>query len=118
MRTFLQEGVVAAASSDAPVVPLDPAVGLGMMMNRIDISGQPIWPEEAIGLDDALRAYTVNGAFASFEERQKGTITPGKLGDVAVFETDLSRLTATEIGSVRIDHTILGGDLAYSREGA
>jgi predicted amidohydrolase YtcJ len=62
-----------------------------------------------------LRAYTVNGAYASFEDGIKGTLAPGKIGDVAVFETDLEGVPATKIGSVRVDHTIIDGNVVYSR---
>jgi predicted amidohydrolase YtcJ len=118
MRTFQREGVIAAASSDAPVVPPSAMIGLQTMMTRRDLNGTSVWTEESVELVDSLRAYTINGAFASFEESIKGTLSHGKLGDVAVFETDLEQVAAEEIGSVRIDYTILGGEVVYSRDGA
>lgn len=118
MKTFRDQGVIAAASSDAPVVSLNPAVGFSMMMNRVDIEGQEVWPEERVTLDDAVRAYTVNGAYASHEERRKGQLTPGMLGDVTVFETDLAALSSDEIASVAVDYTIRGGEIAYKRDSA
>ncbi|MGI8474990.1 MAG: amidohydrolase [Thermomicrobiales bacterium] len=66
MATFARHGVVAAASTDAPVVPTSATVGLQTMMTRRDARGAEIWPEERIDLEAALRAYTVNGAYASF----------------------------------------------------
>ncbi len=114
MATFQRYGIVAAASTDAPVVPVSATTGLQTMMTRRDISGEAVWPEEAISLQDALRAYTVNGAYASFEESLKGTLAPGMLGDVAVFETDLEQVPSDEIGKTKIDHTILEGDVVYS----
>ena len=89
MRSFARFGITAAASSDAPVVPVNALAGVQTMVTRRDILGRPCNPEEAISLEDALRAYTVNGAFASFEEGIKGTLRPGMLGDVTIFETDL-----------------------------
>ena len=71
--------------------------------------------DEAVGLDEALRAYTVNGAYASHEDHLKGSLVPGMLGDVTVFETDLDAVPATEIGQVRVDHTIIAGTIVYSR---
>ncbi len=118
MKTFRDQGVIAAASSDAPVVSLNPAVGLSMMMNRVDVSGQEVWPEERVSLEDAVRAYTVNGAYASHEESRKGQLSPGMLGDVTVFETDLESLSGDEIASVAVDYTILGGEVAFSRDSA
>ena len=115
MRTFRDLGIVAAASTDAPIVPVTATTGIAMMMNRIDINGTSIWPEEAISLEDAIKAYTWNGAYASFEENIKGSLEPGKLGDVTVFGTDLRELSAAEIGTVAIDLTISEGQVAYDR---
>lgn len=118
LATYARHGAIAAASSDAPVVPTTATIGLQTMMTRRDMQGRPVWPEEAVSLDDALRAYTVNGAYASFEENLKGSLTPGKLGDVTVFETDLRGVAPEEIGNVHVDFTIVGGDVAYARAGA
>ncbi|MDQ2683494.1 MAG: amidohydrolase [Chloroflexota bacterium] len=115
MRTFEEHGIVAAASTDAPIVPVSATVGLGMMMSRTDINGTVIWPEEAVDLTSAIRAYTLNGAYASFEERQKGSLEYGKLGDVAVFETDLRTVAPTDIKDVRVDYTVSEGRVAYER---
>jgi predicted amidohydrolase YtcJ len=116
MASFLRHGIVAAASTDAPVVPTSATIGLQTMMTRRDVSGVEVWPEETVSLDDALRAYTVNGAYASFEEGIKGSLAPGMLGDVTVFETDLRSVPAEEIGTVQIDFTIADGTVAYARE--
>ncbi|MGH2532338.1 MAG: amidohydrolase [Thermomicrobiales bacterium] len=117
MASYLRHGIVAAASTDAPVVSTSATIGLQTMMTRADANGEFVWPEEAVSLHDALRAYTINGAFASFEEAVKGTLTPGKLGDVTVFETDLERVPANDIGSVKVDLTITEGRIAYERSG-
>lgn len=118
MDSFKQRGIIAAASTDAPVVPTSATMGLQMMMTRKDVSGKSVWPEETVGLEDALRAYTVNGAYASFQEDRKGTLKTGMLGDVTVFETDLTSVEPEGIGEVQIDHTIIGGQLAFSRDSA
>lgn len=115
MRSFLDRGIVAAASTDAPVVPVSATTGLQTMVTRTDIGGNEIWTRECIDLDEAIRAYTVNGAYASFEESIKGTLRPGMLADVTVFETDLDDVPPESIGSVRIDATILDGEIVYSR---
>lgn len=115
MRTYADRGVIAAASTDTPIVPPSAMIGIQTMMTRTDLGGNEIWSEEAISLDAALRAYTVNGAYATFEEKQKGTLAPGMLGDIAIFETDLDTVATHEIGTVRVDHTIIEGDVVYSR---
>jgi predicted amidohydrolase YtcJ len=115
LATFARHGVVAAASSDAPVVPLSAAEGLQTMITRRDRQENPVWPAEAVGLDEALRAYTVSGAYASFEERIKGSLASGKLGDVTVWEADLREVPPDELAAVKVDLTIVDGKVAYSR---
>jgi predicted amidohydrolase YtcJ len=88
------------------------------MVTRRDILGRPCNPEEAVPLDDALRAYTVNGAFASREEGIKGTLRPGMLGDVTVFETDLVSVAADDLATVQVDYTVMDGEVVYVRESA
>jgi predicted amidohydrolase YtcJ len=115
MRSFLDRGVIAAASTDAPVVPTSATTGIQTMMTRTDMDGHEVWEDEAVTLDEALKAYTVNGAFASHEDRIKGRLVPGMIGDVTVFETDLDTVPAGEIGQVRVDHTIIDGKIVYTR---
>ncbi len=115
LATFARHGIIAAASSDAPVVPASPMLGVQTMVTRKDSAGQPIWDEERIALADALRVYTANGAYASFEETIKGTLAPGMLGDVAVFETDLDQVPADELSEVKVDLTIQDGAVVYDR---
>jgi predicted amidohydrolase YtcJ len=113
MRSFERFGIIAAASSDAPVVPVNPLAGIQTMMTRHDILGRPVNPAEAIGLEDALRAYTVNGAYASFEEGIKGTLKPGMLSDVTVFETDLAAVDPSALSEVPVAYTIAAGEVVY-----
>jgi predicted amidohydrolase YtcJ len=66
-------------------------------------------------LDNALRAYAVNGAYASFEEQRKGTLRPGLLGDVTVFETDLFAVDPNNLAKINVDYTISEGKVVYER---
>jgi predicted amidohydrolase YtcJ len=115
MASFKAHGIVAAASTDAPVVTPNASIGLYSMVTRKDINGDVVWGEQAISLDDALRAYTWAGAYASFEEDIKGSLEPGKLADVAVFETDLDALDPDDLKDVKIDYTISEGEVAFER---
>lgn len=115
MASFARHGIIAAASSDAPVVPTSATAGLQTMVTRRDLDGHPIWLEEAIPLDAALRAYTVNGAYASFEEDIKGALTPGLLGDVTVFASDLRAVPPDQLADVPVDLTIIDGRVAFER---
>jgi predicted amidohydrolase YtcJ len=90
--------------------------GVQTMVTRRDILGRPCNLEEAVSLEEALRAYTVNGAFASFEEGIKGMLRPGMLGDVTIFETDLFSIDPHDLASTRVDYTVTAGEVAYGRE--
>lgn len=118
MATYQKYGIVAAANTDAPVVPVTATVGIQSMMTRLDNKGNATWTEECISLDDAIKAYTWNGAYCSFEENIKGSLQPGMLGDVTVFAANLETTTPTDIAAVPIDFTILEGDISYARPGA
>ena len=118
MRTFFERGIVAPASTDAPVVSTSAMIGIQTMVTRRSEEGDEIWSEERVSLEQAVRAYTWNGAYASFEEKIKGTIEPGKLADLVVLETDLRQVQPKELGRVNVDLTISEGNIAYSRDAA
>ncbi|MBX6342607.1 MAG: amidohydrolase, partial [Thermomicrobiaceae bacterium] len=118
MRTFFDRGIVAPASTDAPVVSTSAMIGIQTMVTRRSEEGDVIWPEERITLEEAIRAYTYNGANASFEEGIKGTIAPGKLADLTVLETDLRQVEPEALGQVRVDLTVVDGEVVYDRAGA
>lgn len=115
MRTFADEGIVAAASTDAPVSGVNPMVGIQMMVTRRDRLGDEIYPEERVSLDEAIRAYTWNGAYASFSEHEKASLEAGKLGDVTIMETDIESVDPLELRNVRCDMTIADGTVVYER---
>jgi predicted amidohydrolase YtcJ len=73
-------------------------------------------PAQRLTRAEALRAYTLNKAYASFMERELGSLTPGKLADVTVLSTDIMRVPEEKITSARADYTIVGGKVAYERE--
>lgn len=115
MKTYQDRGVIAAASTDAPVSLVNPMIGIQMMMTRVDRNGDSIFTEECLSLEDAIRAYTWNGAYASHSEHEKGSLEPGKLGDVAIFETDLRNADPMTLKDARCDYTIADGDVVYER---
>jgi predicted amidohydrolase YtcJ len=115
MRTFADRGIVAAASSDAPVVPVNPLLGIQTMVTRRDRLGVSVFPEESIPIEDALRAYTWAGAYAAHQEHRKGSLEPGKLADVTVFEHDLREVDPLSLEHERVDMTVAGGEVVYVR---
>ena len=115
MRTFRERGIIAAASSDSPVSSPNPMIGIQTMVTRRDRLGDAIFPEECISVEDAITAYTKNGAYASFGEKEKGTLVPGMLADIAIMETDLREVNPNTLGNVRCDMTIADGKVVYER---
>jgi len=73
------------------------------------------FPEERITVDEALRMYTVNAAYASFEENIKGSIDAGKLADLTVISRDPLRVPPSEIGDIKVAMTIVGGRVVYPK---
>lgn len=118
MKTFKAKGIIAAASTDAPVVPVDPLIGIQTMVTRRDRNGDPAWPEEAVSVEEAIRAYTVNAAYAAHEERRKGALKPGMTGDVTIFSADLRTVPADELTEQHADMTIIGGEVVAERAAA
>jgi predicted amidohydrolase YtcJ len=115
MKTFAERGIIAAASSDAPVISLNPLLGVQTMVTRQDRNGDPVWSEEAISVEEALKAYTVHGAYASFEEKRKGALIPGMIGDVTVLTADPRRASPGEIAEIAVDYTVMGGEVVWER---
>jgi predicted amidohydrolase YtcJ len=113
IKSPLENGVIVAGSSDAPVVPCNPLMGIYAAMTRKADSGQTLLPEEAISPQQALALYTVNAAYASFEEDIKGSITPGKLADIIVLRDDPSRVPPEQIKDIKVEMTIIGGEVVW-----
>ncbi len=108
-RSFLDAGLVVPGSSDRPVVRGAPLLGIRDMVRRRTESGEPFAPEEEVTPLEALRAYTLGSAYAAFEEKRKGSITPGKLADLAVLSADPASTAPDEIAGIRVLATLVGG---------
>jgi predicted amidohydrolase YtcJ len=108
-RAWIDHRIVAAGSSDVPVVSADPFVNLRSAVTRLTQDGQRMGPEQGVTIDEAIRMFTANGAFASFEEGIKGTITPGKLADLVVLDRDPRTLPPEELHTLRAEMTVLDG---------
>lgn len=115
MKTFAERGIVAAASSDAPVVPVNPLLGIQTMVTRKDRLGDEIFPEESISIEDALHAYTWAPAFASFSDQRKGNLKAGYLADLTVFGSDLRDIAGDDLSTQLVDFTIVDGQVVYER---
>lgn len=115
MKTYAELGIIAAASSDAPVVPVDPLIGIQTMVTRKDRLGVDAWSEERISVDDAIKAYTVNAAYASFAEHNRGMLKPGYVGDITVFDQDLRTMEPDRLADAAVDVTIADGAVVWDR---
>ena len=119
-RTLGEKGARLAFGSDWPVAPATPLEGIYAAATRrtLDDKNPNGWiPDQKISVEDALRAYTLNAAYATFEERDKGSITVGKLADIVILDRNLTRIPAETIRNARIEYTIVGGRVVYQRSG-
>src|SRR5947208_2622424 len=115
-RSFLDHGVTLAFGTDWPVAPLDPMPGVYAAVTRATLVGKNPggWiPEEKITLPEAIEAYTMGAAFAEFQEREKGSITPGKLADMVIMSDNIFDLKPEAIHNVKVKTTIVGGKVVY-----
>ncbi|NNF14304.1 MAG: amidohydrolase [Gemmatimonadetes bacterium] len=116
LKIPMQHGIFLAIGSD--ILPIDPLVGLYASVTRKGMSGEVYGPDEALTVEEAIRAYTANGAWLTFEEEVKGTLEPGMLADMVVLSDDLLTLDPEGIMDVEVDMTIVDGQVLYEREGS
>jgi hypothetical protein len=116
VREMMEAGIPVALSSDAPVVEEDsPLLGIQAAVLRRDADGIAIAPDQAITAAEALRAYTAGGAFASGDEANRGTLSPGKWADLAVLSGDPVAVDPEGLSRIRVDMTVVGGKIVFER---
>ena len=116
-KRFLDEGIALAFGTDWPVAPLDPMKGIYAAVTRATTDGKNPdgWiPEQRIGVEDALRAYTFGSAYASRDENDKGTLEPGKLADIVVLSKNPLRVPPGQLEDLKVVLTVVGGKVVYS----
>jgi predicted amidohydrolase YtcJ len=111
IKTLLREGVRVVGGSDCPMEPLSPLLGVQTAVTR------EVFPEERVTIDEALRMYTVDAAYSSNEENIKGSVETGKLADLAVLSRDPFSVSPSEIESISVELTIVGGRVVFSKHG-
>ena len=113
-KTLLDQGIVISGGSDCRATPFPPRIGMWSAVNRIEKNSQEILvPEERISATDALKMWTINGAYASFEENVKGSIEPGKYADMVVLDRDPLSIDPNELIEMKVLYTILAGNIVY-----
>ena len=113
-RTAIDMGIPVAGHSDSPVSAAYPLRRIQDMVTRKDSSGVARGENQRISVDEAIKAWTLDGAYATFEENTKGSITPGKLADFAVLEKDPRKVAPDTIQDIVIEATYLGGEKVYT----
>jgi len=112
MRSFKDHGIVAAGNSDG-FGSSWALTGIYGCVTRKSRTGKLLCKDEAIGIMDALKAYTLNAAYLEGNEATKGSVEPGKLADFVVLDRDITRMNSEEIVKARVLMTIVGGEVVY-----
>ncbi len=115
-KTMIDMGIHCSMGSDSPVETFNPMKGIYEAVTRKDLEGKPEggWlPEQALTVEKAIYAYTLEGAYASFEEEIKGSIEDGKLADIVVLNKNPYKVDPDEIKDIEIDMTIVNGKIVY-----
>ena len=114
-QKLMKSGAVVTNGTDAPVEDVDPIASYYATVSRKLKDGSVFFPDERMSRMEALRSYTINGAFAAFEEGSKGSLRPGKYADVVVLSKDIMTIPEDEIPSAHVVYTIVGGKVRYKK---
>ena len=112
---LLAAGAVVSNGTDAPVENVSPVASYYATVSRKLDDGSLFYPDQRLSRLDALRTYTINAAYAAFEEDLKGSLTPGKLADITVLSKNILTVPEEEIPSTEVVYTIVGGRVMYQR---
>ena len=115
-RTFLNHGVRLAFGTDWNVAPLNPMLGVYAAVTRATLDGRnPAgwFPEQKLTVPETVEAYTMGSAYAEFQEKEKGSISTGKLADMVLLSDDIFSIDPVKIRDVKVLKTIVGGKVVY-----
>lgn len=115
-KSLIDAGAIVSFGSDWPVASASPLEGIYAAVTRITLDGKNPegWvPKQKITPEEALIAYTKNGAYASFEENVKGTLAPGKLADFVIISDDITKVEPQKIKDLKILKTFVGGEKVF-----
>ncbi|HSA94851.1 MAG TPA: amidohydrolase [Acidobacteriota bacterium] len=114
-RKLMDAGARISNGTDVPVEPIDPMACFYATVTRKLKDGTTFFPDQKMTREEALRSYTINGAYAGFEEGLKGSLTPGKLADITVLSRDILTCSEDEIPGTEVLYTIVGGKVLYHK---
>jgi len=116
-RSYLENGIIAGGGSDVPVTPLSPWWGIMAAVTRKEMmSGTVLAPEERLSVPQALTLYTRNGAYIGLEEKDKGSLEPGKLADFIVIDRDILGIPPEEIKDIQVLQTFVDGTIVFQKD--
>ena len=113
-RDLIDAGVIIGNGTDAPVEDVDPIASYYSSVSRMMSNGEVLTPRQKMTRMEALRSYTINNAYAGFEEDIKGSLEVGKLADITVLDRDILTIPEEDIPNTTISYTIVGGEVMYS----
>jgi predicted amidohydrolase YtcJ len=114
-QKLMKAGATIANGTDAPVEDIDPIPSFYASVSRKLKDGSVFYPAQRMSRMEALRSYTINAAYADFDDGIKGSLAVGKLADITVFSKDIMTIPEDEIPSAQVLYTIVGGKVEYSR---
>jgi len=115
-KTMKTMGIIAGGNNDCPITFYSPFVQMYAAVTRKTGSGQVIGPDEAVGVMDAIRLYTWNGAYLAKEEHTKGSVEPGKIADMIILDRDILSIPTEEIKDVKVLTTIVDGKVVFEHQ--
>ena len=116
-QKLMKTGAIIANGTDAPVEDIDPIPTFYASVSRRLKDGTVFYPDQRMSRVEALRSYTINAAYADFDDGIKGSLTVGKLGDVTVLSKDIMTIPEDQIPSAQVLYTIVGGKVQFQRPG-
>ena len=114
-QSLIETGAVICNGTDSPVEPINPIENYYAAVTRKSLNGEEFFPSQKMTRLEALQSYTINGAFAAFEENIKGSLEVGKLADITVLSNDLLNVSESDILNTEILYTIVGGKILYEK---
>jgi predicted amidohydrolase YtcJ len=114
-QKLMKSGAVICNGTDVPVEDIDPIACYYATVSRKMKDGEVFYPDQRMSREEALRSYTLNCAYAAFEENIKGSLTPGKLADITVLSKDIMTVPEDEILKAEVLYTIVGGKVMYKK---
>jgi len=114
-QSLIKSGALFVDGTDAPVEDVDPIANFYAGITRQTKDGSRFNEKESLSREQVLRAYTLNGAIASFEEQWKGSLEPGKLADITILSGDIMTVPESDILAIKVRATIVGGKIVYEK---